>query len=131
MARTGMKSHRIRGAGLFATVAVAALLAGCGSSSSKSSSSSNGGGAANTASAAGGSPSTSSGGGALAAAQKIVNLAETKLLYGPTTGPAAASQLRAPTAADIHVMPYKPPAGKSIMFVSCSAQSAQCTHSAE
>jgi ABC-type sugar transport system substrate-binding protein len=60
-----------------------------------------------------------------------VNLAENKLLYGPTTGPATVSQLSAPTASEIHVMPYKPSAGKSIVFVSCSAQSGQCTHSSE
>jgi ribose transport system substrate-binding protein len=125
MACIGLKSRRIRAAVVLATLAVAALLAGCGSTSSNSSSSS----AVNAANT--GSSSTSSGGGALAAAQNVVKLAETKLLYGPTTGPAAPSQLRAPTAADIHVMPYKAPAGKSIVFVSCSAQSGQCTHSAE
>lgn len=132
MARMGMKSRRISSAGLFASVAVAALLAGCGSSSSISSSGNGSSiGAANAASTSGGSSSTPSGGGAPATAQNIVNLAETKLLYGPTTGAATASQLHAPTPADIHVMPYKPPPGKSVVFVSCSPTSAQCTHGAE
>ena len=126
MARMRLKPRRIRGVGALATLAVAALLAGCGSSTSSSSSAS-----ASGAVGTGSSSSASSGGGALAAAQNIVHLAETKLLYGPTTGPATSSQLGAPTAAEIHVMPYKPPAGKSIVFVSCSAQSGQCTHSAE
>jgi ABC-type sugar transport system substrate-binding protein len=121
---------------MLAMLAIAALLAACGSSS-KSSASANQSPAATSAGSASTSPGTSStaassagGSGALASAEKVVNLAETKLLYGPTTGPATTSQLHAPTAADIHVMSYKPAAGKSIVFVSCSPQSGQCTHSA-
>jgi ABC-type sugar transport system substrate-binding protein len=110
-----------------------ALLAGCGGTSSSSSTSA---GASTSASgAAGASTSSTAGSGssasAMKAAQQIVTLAETKLLYGPTTGPATASQLHAPTDADIQVFPYKPSGSKSIVFVSCSAESGQCTHSAE
>jgi ABC-type sugar transport system substrate-binding protein len=128
MARIGIRSGRRRGiaASAVSVMIAAGLVAGCGSSSSNSSSSSPSK-AAGTAS----SSTAQSGGGAVATAQHVATLAETKLLYGPTTGPATASQLHAPTAADINVLPYKPPSGKSIVFVSCSAESGQCTHSAE
>jgi ABC-type sugar transport system substrate-binding protein len=125
MPRMRIKSGRTAAVAVVSVVlVVAGLLAGCGSTTSTSSTSA---AAAADVSSASGSP-----GGAATSAAKVVTLAETKLLYGPTTGPATASQLRAPTAADIHVFPYKASgSSKSIVFVSCSAESGQCTHSAE
>jgi ABC-type sugar transport system substrate-binding protein len=124
MYRRRLSSWIGRSLSIALAVALTGGIAGCGSSNS--SSSTNVASKATTSSAQGGSTSS-----ALADAQRVVSLAETKLLYGPTTGPATASQLHAPTAADIRVFPYKPPSGKSIVFVSCSAESGQCTHSAE
>ena len=111
----------------------AALLAGCGGTSSSSSTSAGASTSASSAASAstGSTADSGSSASAMKAAQQIVTLAETKLLYGPTTGPATASQLHAPTDADIQVFPYKPSGSKSIVFVSCSAESGQCTHSAE
>ena len=69
--------------------------------------------------------------GASAAVRQTVELASTKLLYGPTTGPVTQSQLRAPTASDIKALAYKPGGGsKKIAIVSCSAISPQCVHTA-
>ena len=69
--------------------------------------------------------------GASAAVRQTVELASTKLLYGPTTGPVTQSQLRAPTASDIKAFAYKPGgSGKKIAVVSCAAISAQCVHTA-
>jgi len=69
--------------------------------------------------------------GASAAARQTVELANTKLLYGPTTGPVTQSQLRAPTASDIKPFAYKPGGSrKTIAIVSCAAISPQCVHTA-
>jgi ABC-type sugar transport system substrate-binding protein len=121
MHRRRTSSRRGRALSIALAVALTGAIAGCGSSTSTTAASK-----ATTSSAQGGSTSTTDAG-----AQRVVTLAETKLLYGPTTGPATASQLHAPTAADINVFPYKRSGSKSIVFVSCSAQSGQCTHSAE
>jgi ABC-type sugar transport system substrate-binding protein len=93
------------------------VAAGCGSSDS------GGGGAATP-----GSVKASTSG----EAARVANLAQTKLLYGPTTGPAKAAQLRAPEPGDISAYPYKPGGPKrTIAMISCAPISGQCTHTAE
>src|SRR5690242_16561828 len=77
-------------------IALAVGTAACGSSETSSS--------GGTATAAGGRPAS----GGLAAAQKVATLANTKLLYGPTTGTVTQDQLRAPQASDIKPYAYKP-----------------------
>jgi ABC-type sugar transport system substrate-binding protein len=104
---------------VLAATAAATAMAGCGSSSSGS------GGAAGKSAASSGES------GASAAVRQTAELANTRLLYGPTTGPVAQSQLRAPTASDIKPFAYTPGGGsKKIAIVSCAAISPQCVHSA-
>ena len=101
---------------LAAVLAAATVMSACSSSSSRS------------GDTAGKSADSS---GASAAVRQTVELASTKLLYGPTTGPVTQSQLRAPTASDIKAFAYKPGgSGKKIAVVSCAAISAQCVHTA-
>lgn len=108
---------------VFAATAVAATaMSACGSSSSGS------GGAAGKSATASGSSGVS---GASPAVRQTAELANTKLLYGPTTGPVTQSQLRAPTASDIKAFAYTPGGGsKKIAIVSCAAISPQCVHTA-
>jgi ABC-type sugar transport system substrate-binding protein len=101
---------------LAAAVTIATLASGCSSSSPSTED-------------AAGQPAGASGGSA--AVRQTVELATTKLLYGPTTGPVTQSQLRAPTAADIKAFAYKPGgSGKNVAVVSCAAISGQCVHTA-
>jgi ABC-type sugar transport system substrate-binding protein len=93
------------------------ILAGCGSSDS-------GGGGTATAGSADAATSSE--------AARVANLAQTKLLYGPTTGMASAAQLRAPKPGDISAYPYKLGGPKrSVAIISCAPISGQCTHTAE
>jgi hypothetical protein len=81
MYRRRRSSRLRRSLSLAFAVAPTGVLAGCGSSNSSSSRTA--ASKATTSSAQTGSTST-----AVAGAQRVVTLAETKLLCGPTTGPA-------------------------------------------
>ena len=95
-----------------AVVATLALVSGCSSESS-------------------GSTGSSSSTGAAASVTQTAQLANTKLLYGPTTGHVSQDQLRAPTASDIKAFAYKPSGHKKVAVISCAAISGQCVHTAE
>ncbi|MFD7446637.1 hypothetical protein [Streptomyces sp. NPDC059909] len=77
------------------------------------------------------SPANAAGKQDTAAAQRVVELASTKLLYGPTAGTVDPAQVRAPRAADVKAFPFKP-GGRTLKFglVTCAAISPQCTHTA-
>jgi ABC-type sugar transport system substrate-binding protein len=93
-------------------------LAACGGSSDSGATTASG-------AAAGGSAN-------VADARAVAALASKNLLFGPTTGSAAQSQLRAPTAADVKAFPYKPGGpSRKVVWVSCAPVSGQCTHTAE
>lgn len=66
-------------------------------------------------------------------AARVAKLANTTLLYGPTTGAVKADQLRAPEPSDIKAFAYKPSAGPkpTIAILSCAAVSAQCVHTTD
>lgn len=122
MYRLRLSSQPGRALSIAVAIALTGVIAGCGSTSSSST------GASNTAASSGQGGSSST---VVADAQRVVTLAETKLLYGPTTGDATEAQLRAPTAADIHVYPYKRTGtAKSVVIVACSPLSGQCVHTA-
>jgi ABC-type sugar transport system substrate-binding protein len=96
-----------------AVVATLALASGCSSESSGSS-----------------GPTGPS--GASASVRETVELANTKLLYGPTTGNVSQEQLRAPEASDIKAFAYKPSGdAKKVAVISCAPISGQCVHTAE
>lgn len=105
-------------------VVCAVSLAGCSSSSGS------GGGSSVSSGSVGGTGGATSGtaSSAVASAQRIVQLASTKLLYGPTTGEVKPADLHAPTASDVHAFAYKRGTVKSIVWVSCAAISAACVH---
>jgi ribose transport system substrate-binding protein len=105
---------------LIATVGACAVavVTGCGSSDS-----------GNSAATAG---STTTKSASSSDAARVAKLAQTSLLYGPTTGTAKAAQLRAPKSGDISAYPYKPDGRKrSVAIISCAPVSGQCVHTAE
>jgi ABC-type sugar transport system substrate-binding protein len=101
-----------------AACAVAMIAAGCGSDSSESSS-------------AGGATTAAERSSGVAEAAKLAEIAKTKLLYGPTTGPVEASQLRAPTAADLQPTSFKPGGPKKTVAIVACFNAGTCAHMAD
>lgn len=67
------------------------------------------------------------------AAERVVELAKTSLLYGPTTGLATPDELRAPEASDIDAFEYEPIDGPTptAAIVGCATIAPACVHTAE
>jgi ABC-type sugar transport system substrate-binding protein len=99
--------------------ALGVIAAGCGDDGTAATSASSG-------------TTTGANGAASAEAVRASTLAQTTLLYGPTTGPAKPSQLRAPKASDISAYPYKADGTKrKVAILACSPTAALCVHTAE
>jgi ABC-type sugar transport system substrate-binding protein len=106
-------------------ISLTVVAAGCGGGGSSSGGTTSGSAGAETVSSDSGGSASS----AVAEASKIVKLAETRLLAGPTTGTVTASEIEAPQESDIQVMPYQANGPvKKLAFVVCSPLSAQCMH---
>jgi ABC-type sugar transport system substrate-binding protein len=115
-------------AACFVVLLFASLVAaGCGGSDSDSTS----GGSTNADSTSGNSGGATAQ-DAVAAANKVAKLAETDLLYGPTSGLFTVDELRAPTQADLKVPKYKDDGSpKKIVWINPSPLSATGTYMAE